>query len=343
MDGRSRSRKYHFGLVHAFYATMGGFVLDTSCEDETVGDKSSSEPSASDFHVPKPMAFIYIMKYFPEIIPDISEESITDRVESNSLSKALLIVQIGWFCTNCAARLIHRLPLSLLEVSTAAHGFCTLLTYFIWWSKPLNIAVGTTMRGKEVREVHALLICSENEYNEAKRMAAGESPTAANSNKERIVLAANALKHLPNPQRFPERPFHNHFGVSSPGSSLIFSLPHHVYTFIPMAIPTILYGLIHFLAWSDHFPTPREHLLWRVSSVVVTCSGPVFALMAWISNNFYKYGTEVLIALLMGLVIPLTYVLASGFLVVESFRQLFFLDPTVYQLPSWSNYWPHLS
>jgi len=87
------------------------------------------------------------MKHFPHIIPDIPEEYITDRAESGRLSKALLTVQVEWFCMNCASRLIKHLPLSLLKVSTAAHGFCTLLTFFVRWSKPLNIAEGTIIKG----------------------------------------------------------------------------------------------------------------------------------------------------------------------------------------------------
>ena len=190
----------------------------------------------------------------------------------------------------------------------------------------------------------------ECEYNRAlrmaKRMAAGESPTAANSNEDQIVLAANALRHLPNPQKPPLLPFHSHFGFSAPGSSWIYSLPDQVYGFISIATPPILYGLIHFLASSDHFPTPREHLLWLVSSVVVTCWGPFFALIARIIYIFgvSKDGWAERFMFLLGLFVILpAYVLASGFLIVESFRQLFFLDPTAYQLPSWSIYWPHLS
>jgi hypothetical protein len=164
------------------------------------------------------------MEYFPHIITDITEESIIDRAESSSLSKALLIVQVGWFCTNCASRLFQRLPLSLLEVSTAAHAFCTLLTYFVWWSKPANVAGPTIMREKEVREVHALLMCSQSEYNEAlemaRKMAAeGSSTATGTSSSKKIVLAANALQHLlPNPERPPpfSRPSSGH--VLIPGS-----------------------------------------------------------------------------------------------------------------------------
>ena len=68
---------------------------------------------------------------------------------------------------NCVGRLIQCLPLSLLKISTAAHASCTLLTYFLWLSKPINIAAPTLMREKEAWEVHALFLCSELEYDKA--------------------------------------------------------------------------------------------------------------------------------------------------------------------------------
>jgi ABC-type nitrate/sulfonate/bicarbonate transport system permease component len=116
-----------------------------------------------------------------------------------------------------------------------------------------------------------------------------------------------------------------------------------------MAVSPILYGLVHFLAWDDQFPTLQERLLWRVSSFVVTFSGLMgFAAAIFIGWSvevfkFLKPAIEVLAALTLVVMIPLVHVLASGFLIAESFRQLFFLDPAVYQLPSWSNYWPHLT
>ena len=48
-----------------------------------------------------------------------------------------------------------------------------------------------------------------------------------------------------------------------------------------MAICPIVYGVVHFLAWNDHFPTPLERLLWRVSSFVVTRPGLVGISVLW--------------------------------------------------------------
>jgi len=119
---------------------------------------------------------------------------------------------------------------------------------------------------------------------------------------------------------------------------------------INTAISPILYGLVHFLsAWGDRFPTPLERVLWHVSSFVVTCSGlvdiSVALFLAWLEKSDIisesKAGT--LGRGICFVTIPFTHILASGFLVVESFRQLPFLDSAAYGLPSWSNYWPHLS
>jgi hypothetical protein len=354
-----RKSQPHFGLVHAFYAVMGGFAFYGSYDDDTLNaEESLFDISTNPRHtveVPKSDTFAYIMKYFPHVITDITEEYILGRAESSSLSKALLIVQVGWFCTNCASRLVQHLPLSLLEVSTAAHAFCTLLTYFVWWSKPINVAAPTIMREKKAQEVHALLRCSYEEYYKALEMAqgsAGDSSTLTGAHSsEKIVLAANALRRVhPTPQLPPHFSGYSDLHPFIPGSvGLGGVFDHRSYEFIILAVSPILYGLIHFLAWGDQFPTPRERLLWRVSSFVVTCSGLAGVVVegfstylddAGIVSTPISYAITVWICVVM---IPLVHVLASGFLIAESFRQLFFLDPVAYQLPSWTNYWPHLS
>jgi len=167
---------------------------------------------------------------------------------------------------SCASRLVQHLPLSLLEVSTAAHAFCTLVTYFVWWSKPLNIPVPTVLRGKEAQEVHALLTCEESEYDEAlevaRRIATGDSSTTTERKKKKITLAASALQHLlPNPEKPPK--FHSISPrTKAPGSDIIRSRQDSIYEGITTAVSCIIYGLVHLAAWNVHFPTPLERLLY---------------------------------------------------------------------------------
>jgi len=348
----------YFGLVHAFYANMGGFAFYGSCSDDTpTVEESPFEVAANPrgaIEVPRFETLVYIMKHFPHIITNIPEETILDRAESSSLSKAVLIVQVGRFCTNCASRLFQGLPLSLLEVSTAAHAFCTLLTYFVWLSKPLNIATPTLLREKDAQEVYALLKCSREEYDEAlevaKKRAEGDSsaPTGPHSS-AKIVLAANALQHLlPTPERPPLQPGFKEPGIMLVPGNLSNKSPNEGTASLPASIISpILYGLAHFLAWNDHFPTPLERLLWRTSSFVVTFSGlvgftmvfPLLLLDKLLNSGFI----QALAGVIVFLAIPAVHIVASGSLIAESLRQLFFLDSTAYQLPSWSNYWPRLS
>ena len=352
----------YFGLVHAHYAVMGGFAFYASYDDEI--PKSAFEIFTDPrciVETPNFTGLLYIMKHFPHIIiTDITEEEILDRAASSSLSKALLVVQVAWFCTNCASRLFQHLPLSLLEISTAAHAFCTLLIYFVWWSKPLNVAAPTVLRDREAREVCALLKCSNDEYNKAlemvQRREAGlldsSMPTRPYGSDEiKITLAAAALRQLlPNPEQPPSSSnFHSRHGMLVPGASRVespdadFSLP----TFIP--ILTTLYGLTHFLAWNEQFPTPMERVLWRISTCAVTCPGLVAVFLIWFRKwlrqrtDFLDFTIDMFWGSIFFVVVLSAYVLASGFLIVESVRQLLFLDDAAYQLPAWSNYWPHFS
>lgn len=156
--------------------------------------------------VPKYATLLYIMKHFPNILTDVMEESILDRTESGSLSKALLIVQVVWFCMSCIARLSQNLLLCLLEITTAAHAICNLITYFVWWSKPINVPEPTLMRENKAQAVYALLKCSHNEYSEALEMAriraAGcFSVLVGPQTSVKIILVAGALLHLlPTPE-----------------------------------------------------------------------------------------------------------------------------------------------
>jgi len=356
---------------------MGGFAFYGSHGDDTPFEVAANPRGA--IEVPRFETLVYIMKHFPDIITNIPEETILDRAESSSLNKAILIVQVGRFCTSCASRLFQGLPLSLLEVSTAAHAFCTLLTYFVWLSKPLNVAAPTLLREKDAQEVYALLKCSCEEHDNALKVAeeraAGDSsaPTGPRVS-AKIVLAANALQRLlPTPERPPpvRYRFKNPDKMPAPGSFRNHSPNENFFVSATTVISPILYGLVHFLAWNDNFPAPLEQLLWRASSFVVTFSGLVGSALVYYSMKremktemrpagrlYWRrmvtispsgIGRAVLLSIvrmampIVRMAMSALYVVASGFLITESLRQLFFLDSTAYQLPSWSNYWPHIS
>ena len=102
---------------------------------------------------------IYITKYFPHIITDITEGT-------SGLSKALLVVQAAWLCMNCASEnprsAIRTEPrhLNNQESLTQAAGlFCDVCDDVgeVFRDEPIDVAVPMLMMGKEAREVYALL------------------------------------------------------------------------------------------------------------------------------------------------------------------------------------------
>ena len=128
------------------------------------------------------------------------------------------------------------------------------------------------------------------------------------------------------------------------------------------ALPA-LYGAPHLIGWFAVFPTTWERIAWRVSSLVVMGSGlAVFVLFGavtvvrhWmkpedeteeqVSDSDRPHGS---FPLLHGIVnrmiwvlVLVPYAVASGFLLVESFRQLFALPPGAFELPSWTGSFPH--
>ena len=337
---------------------MGGFAFYGSFDDnEPAAEESLFEITTNPRHtvdVPEFETLIYIMTHFPRIITNTPEDVIFAHSESSNLDKVVLIVQVARFSISCGSRLSQHLPLTLLEISTAAHAFCLLVTYVAWWSKPMNIAVPTILREREAQEVYALLKCSDSEYDRALEMArtegTGESgaPQVPEAS-AKIVLAANALRHLPTPKRPPPEPrFKEHHSILVPGSFSTKSSGGALLVPIATAISPMFYGPIYFMAWNGNFPTPMERLLWRVSSMVITFSGLVgvsviYFLMGLNVLSKSRLKLDVLANIMSVAVIPAIHILASGFLIVESFRQLSFLDSSAYEVVSWANYWPRLA
>ena len=115
------------------------------------------------------------------------------------------------------------------------------------------------------------------------------------------------------------------------------------------------YGMPHLLGWNATFPTHAEKLLWRTAALAVTVSGwAVFTfgmLLVMIDGAVeHCYGgttvEDVTGGVVQIVVIPgalVSYVAASGYLLVESFRQLFALPPGAFQLPSWTDSIPHFT
>ncbi|KLO10720.1 hypothetical protein SCHPADRAFT_930341 [Schizopora paradoxa] len=361
-------------LVHAFYALMGGYVFDV---DVSTSDTQPESRNNERIRATIELAGIqFLMKHDPDIIPIPPVTSITDRSKSNGLNKALLIAQLTWFCTSCISRLISRLPLTLLEVVTAAHGLCTLATYAAWWHKPLNVEEPTVVMGERAREACAFLTMVHNEKikplkEEARSASTADRDTNFQANLALALRAANRyaisdeeLENLSREFLVVSPPTETESTIktalnlldqllsasSLSGSGRFSSTVSAVWTSL-----TSVYGLVHLFGWNAQFPTMVERILWRIATVAICSCGACFSVSALyaaflddaakLHNTlkpflvFVKY----FFCISAVIIIPPFYLLSTLYILVESIRQLFYLPPEAFVVASWSNYFPHFS
>jgi hypothetical protein len=69
----------------------------------------------------------------------ITKEEIKDKGNGDMLSKALVVIQTGWFILQCIARRLEHLPITELEIATLAFAALNFVTYGLWWYKPLDV------------------------------------------------------------------------------------------------------------------------------------------------------------------------------------------------------------
>lgn len=117
-----------------------------------------------------------------------------------------------------------------------------------------------------------------------------------------------------------------------------------------------MYGGFHVLAWFAHFDSSTEQLLWRIAACVVMGGAPIiffltksFLSFLVIDGSFMPKTSavreKILRKLCFGLwiLVLLAYVIARAYLVIECFINLSNLPAGVYDVPSWSAYFPHIS
>jgi len=138
-------------LVHGFYAVMGGFALDSSGASEPFlpGSRTRVALTAAGLR--------FLLEHEPDLLPDISEEDISDKSKADGLKKFLVCVQATWFCASSITRLANRLPISLLELNAMGHAACALLIYAMWWQKPLDVAEPTLIGRSKVQSLLAYM------------------------------------------------------------------------------------------------------------------------------------------------------------------------------------------
>jgi hypothetical protein len=143
-------------MVHAFYAQMGGFVVEIN---DPAAPFLRNKPTP--FRVSLTAQAIRLLSQCGHL-PDIYKEFIADKSKADSLAKLLVCVQAVWCLLQFIGRLASHLPVTLLEVNTLGHAICALAIYMSWWYKPLDVRDPYVLSGDWIPSLCAYMwMCSD--------------------------------------------------------------------------------------------------------------------------------------------------------------------------------------
>ncbi|KAL9043526.1 MAG: hypothetical protein Q9214_003290 [Letrouitia sp. 1 TL-2023] len=242
-----------WSIRHAFYANMGGFVLQPR--------ESAPFPiNAKQLH--------YLLTEGYIEFPSLSAKEVWDKSKADGFQKSLTCLQTGWFIVQIVGRAIQRLPVTTLELTTLSFVFCTLAMFIQWANKPLDVESPTILT-TEVTISDILLRAGDRASEPYKQTPLDfiddQSPSW-------ISEVQPHLRFRIGPRERPLPRFTNDkFPVIGAGPDAHFLL-----------LCTVVYCSIHFIAWNFDYPTHTELVLWHASCIAIAAC----ALILWICETY---------------------------------------------------------
>jgi hypothetical protein len=244
----------------------------------------------------------------------VKETDILDRSKGDALAKGVALVQGLWFATQCLARVSLRLPITILEVGTAAFAVLSIVLWLLWWGKPLDvqqpIPVGPELQAAEY-------------INPPLPLGTRVGGLIFGFYRDHTLTSATSV------------PTFWSGGIDSDMHAFASS------SFVAEGLAGAVFGAIHCTAWHAEFASTIERWLWRSCSALVATIPPVlgfiFALrlaihgappVKTVSNIGFSVG------------IPI-YILCRLVLIILVFTTLRKLPSGVYIEVDWSVYIPH--
>jgi len=264
-------------------------------------------------------------------LPYITKEEIMDKSKSDNFARLLAIGQTLWLVVQMIVRASRHLEVSQLEIGTAAFVSCAIMIYALNWHKPKGVGVPWTIwtfPGPFPNQLETVLLPKlENDW-----FITSLLPLSLSTRTEhRSSLVPNHHRYMP-------------YTTSRDTGD---------WEFWCLLLSMTLIGAIHFAAIKATFPSHIEKLLWLIASSV--CTG--FPLL-WVfivvldklSRSIARFTKHLrvrdysvlFLAILLTCGLPLLYVAARVFIIVELFRSLFFLPPSAF-VATWASNIPHIS
>jgi len=290
--------------------------------------------------------------------PRISQAEIEDRSKGDAISKSVVILQTGWFVTQCIARGVQRLPITELELATVAFAALNFVICVLWWDKPQNVQRGVRVYKKRITESPIDDGNAEATvgYWGALRDALSDIPSAIVRGP--VLVGFDDFPWLIRALLWPFfKPADILFPADEPDDG---KFEKRVYTFYPskwvtlskkssifiVAAITVVFGAIHCIGWSFNFPSSVERILWRVASLSITgvpiIFYPLVGLGYAIDGFLYNYRRDDFCVYIIATLLLFLYILSRLALLILPFICLRSLPPAAFHVVHWTSFIPHL-
>jgi hypothetical protein len=274
--------------MHGFFFSMGGFV-----------SRAHGHPITTIAQLKEPI----IGAQYESDITNTPGHEIADKSKGDALSKGIALLQGLWFILQILARFVQHLPVSELEIATLAFAVVNILTWLLWWHKPLDvqlpILVGPTTEVVSAATPDvAVSSTSQTSFPDDGNMHSAV-PLLTGLADAHTPFEAFSLTPAVNRQRtrdiISNSVFHGAIrgNYAQQGTTAVPALwsspeaPEHT-PFAAMGV-AIIFGGIHCFAWDASFPSTAEHLLWRVSAVGIVAY-PVLILVQHLLIGLFHPG-----------------------------------------------------
>ena len=258
-----------------------------------------------------------------------TEAEIKDKGKSDWLAKSLVLLQTSWFIMQCIARAIEHLPVTHLEIVTLAYAAMNFVIYIFWWNKPLNVNRPIRVFRKSRPEDTQTQVTEP--ISEGRKLTWDAFAEGLETILIFIAGGQDGDVNLTRQDRMPRFWSDNIDSVNAAIADAI------------VLVVGVCFGAIHCIAWVFSFPTYKELLMWRISSVAITAV-PIYIplvllLAAWLESSFEYTMIAILTSVLPA---GILYIIARAVTLVLAFTSLRDLPPGAYETVYWTTFIPHV-
>ncbi|KZP16874.1 hypothetical protein FIBSPDRAFT_690964, partial [Athelia psychrophila] len=306
-------------IVHCFFVQMDGFYL-YGTDGKPIRPLSGEDivRLAEHRYVPPP------------------QEELEDKSKGDWVSKGLAMVQTLWFIAQCIARRLQHLSITQIEVVTLSYCVINMVVYACWWYKPLSVDLPIRVDITKFREQKQSIHADSQEEKQSAHADSQEEKQSALADRAQTVLADRAQTALADRARAA---LADRAEAALRTLSVWYEFARQTFLYLFFNGIGAGFGALHFVPWSDPFPSHTQHIFWRVCCVVLVVT-PTMAPIVKLGLMLTKKLGKRCMMLLAGL-FALLYLFARLVTMVISFTTLGSLPPTATDTVQWTRFIPH--